>query len=122
MLEKNLLMLVAVRMSSFGSTWEVWRALKKLELLSAVVRKMGSLAQSSYFQNNISTTNKIPDYAKGFEKEWLFIRGINTTLENFVCEYLSDASELFVSSYSDRIKYYIRRFLKGQERGYLKEY
>ena len=82
---------------------------------------MGSLAQSSYFQNNISTTNKIPDYAKDFDKEWLFIRGINTTLENFVCEYLSDASELFVSSYSDRIKYYIRRFLKGQERGYLKD-
>ena len=28
-------MLLAVRISSYGCTWEVWRALKKLELLSA---------------------------------------------------------------------------------------
>ena len=27
-------MLLAVRISSYGRTWEVWRALKKLELLS----------------------------------------------------------------------------------------
>ena len=29
-------MLLAVRISSHGCTWEVWRALKKLELLSAI--------------------------------------------------------------------------------------
>ena len=29
-------MLLAVRISSYGCTWEVWRALKKLELLSAI--------------------------------------------------------------------------------------
>ena len=28
----NLLMSLAVRISSYGCTWEVWRALKKLEL------------------------------------------------------------------------------------------
>ena len=28
-------MLLAVRISSYGCIWEVWRALKKLELLSA---------------------------------------------------------------------------------------
>ena len=28
-------MLLAVRISNYGCTWEVWRALKKLELLSA---------------------------------------------------------------------------------------
>ena len=31
-------MLLAVRISSSGFTWEVWRALKKLELLSAAPR------------------------------------------------------------------------------------
>ena len=31
-------MLLAVRLSSYGCTWEVWRALKKLELLSAAPR------------------------------------------------------------------------------------
>jgi len=29
-------MLLAVLISSYGCTWEVWRALKKLELLSAI--------------------------------------------------------------------------------------
>ena len=31
-------MLLAVRISSYGCTWEVWRALKKLKLLSAAPR------------------------------------------------------------------------------------
>ena len=31
-------MLLAVRISSYGCTWEVWRARKKLELLSAAPR------------------------------------------------------------------------------------
>ena len=31
-------MLLAVRISSYGCTWEVWRALKKVELLSATPR------------------------------------------------------------------------------------
>ena len=31
-------MLLAVHISSYGCTWEVWRALKKLELLSAAPR------------------------------------------------------------------------------------
>ena len=35
LLWKNLLMLLAVHISSHGCTWEVWRALKKLELLLA---------------------------------------------------------------------------------------
>ena len=35
---KNLLMLLAVRISSYGCTSEVWRALKKLELPSAAPR------------------------------------------------------------------------------------
>ena len=31
-------MLLAVRILSYGCTWEVWRAFKKLELLSAAPR------------------------------------------------------------------------------------
>ena len=31
-------MLLAVRISSYGCTWKVWRALKKLELVSAAPR------------------------------------------------------------------------------------
>ena len=42
--------------------------------------------------------SKIPEYARDFEKEWLYIRGINKTLEDFIIKYNLDASELFVSS------------------------
>ena len=40
-------MLLAVRISSYGCTCEVWRALKKLELLSAVPRATLALLSCS---------------------------------------------------------------------------
>ena len=40
-------MLLAVRISSYGCTWEVWRALKKLKLLSAVPRATLTLLSCS---------------------------------------------------------------------------
>ena len=40
-------MLLAVRISSYGCTWEVWRALKKIELLSAAPRATLSLPSCS---------------------------------------------------------------------------
>ena len=42
-------------------------------------------------------------------------------MDNFVVNYLSDCSELFVSSYNDRIKFFIKKFMKAQELGYLKD-
>ena len=42
-------------------------------------------------------------------------------MDNFVVNYLSDCSELFVSSYNDRIKFFIKKFIKAQELGYLKD-
>ena len=40
-------MLLAVRISSYGCTWEVWRALKKLELRSAAPRATLTLLSCS---------------------------------------------------------------------------
>ena len=40
-------MLLAVRISCYGCTWEVWRALKKLELLSAALRATLTLLSCS---------------------------------------------------------------------------
>ena len=40
-------MLLTVRTSSYGCTWEVWRALKKLELLSAAPRATLTLLSCS---------------------------------------------------------------------------
>ena len=75
------------------------------------------LAQSSNFQNCIKKTNKIPEYARDFKKEYLFIRRINKECFEFLNKYETDSRKLFVSRYSDRIKY----FIKGQERGKLKD-
>ena len=47
--------------------------------------------------------------------QWIFIRGINKEMDNFVEKYLTDTSELFVSSYSDKIKFFIKKFMKAQE-------
>ena len=89
--------------------------------MPVVVSKMGILGQTSNFQKCIKKTNKIPEHARDFRNEYLFIRGINKTLEDFVIKYLSDCSELFVSSYSDKIKLFIRKFLKAQELDYLED-
>ena len=82
---------------------------------------MGILAQTSNFQKCIKKTNKISEYARDYRNEYLFIRGINKTLEDFIINYLLDCSELFVSSYSDRIKFFVRKFLKAQELDGLKD-
>ena len=91
------------------------------DAILAVVRKMGILAASSNFQNCIKKTNKIPEYARDFKNEYLFIRGINKEIESFVEKYLTDTTELFVSSYNDRIKSFIKKIMKAQELGYLND-
>ena len=68
-----------------------------------------------------SINSKIPEYARDFKKEYLFIIGIDKICFNFISKYETDSRKLFISRYSDRIKYFIKRFLKGQERGKLKD-
>ena len=38
---------------------------------------MGVLVHTSNFQNSLKNTNKIPDYARDYRNEYLFMRGIN---------------------------------------------
>ena len=52
--------------------------------VAQVVREMVILAQSSNFQNSIKKTNKIPQYARDFKKEYLLIIGINREFRYFV--------------------------------------
>ena len=82
---------------------------------------MGILKHSSNFQNCIKLTNKIPEYARDYKNEWLFIRGINKELKYFVENFFTDISDLFVFSYSNKIKSFIEKFMKEQELNYLKE-
>ena len=77
---------------------------------------------SSLFKskNCISGSNKIPEYARDFKKEYLFIWGINKELENFI--YLIDSEgKKFSSLKADRFKRYFDRFVKARENGRLKD-
>ena len=62
---------------------------------------MGILTQTSNVQKCVKVTNKIPEYARDFRNEYLFVRGINKACGDFINKYELDASQLFVSSYSD---------------------
>ena len=85
-----------------------------------VVSKMGSLAQSSNIQNFIKSTNKIPEYASDYEKEWLCIGGINKECGEFI-ERLDNDGNLFNSPRANHLKKFIRRFLRAEERGKIKD-
>ena len=82
---------------------------------------MGILEHFSNSQNFIKSTNKIPEYARDYKKEYLFIIGLDKELKYFA-EHINKAPNgLFENHKVDRIKYFIKRFLKGQERGKLKD-
>ena len=75
----------------------------------------------SDFKDFIKSNSKIPPYARDFKKEYLFIRGINKEFKYFI-DKLDDLNNgLFESHRADRIKYNMKRFLRGQEKGKLKD-
>ena len=63
----------------------------------------------------------IPVYERDYKKEYLFIIGINKEFKYFVDHINEAPSGLFENHRVDRIKYLIKRFLKGQERCKLKD-
>ena len=68
------------------------------------------LAQTSNYQNCIKKTNKIPEYAREFKNEYLFIRGINKEFKYFV-DNINEASRgLFENHRVDRIKNLLKNF------------
>ena len=86
-LYKNFLMLLAVRISSYGCTWEVWRALKKLELLSAAPRAT---------LTHLSCSPKFP--RASITRYTLAKRGDEWSLRAFKC-----SQRPFVTPLSERI-------------------
>ena len=72
---------------------------------------MGILGTSSNYQNCIkSTNNKIPEYARDYKKEFEYFKN--------KLDKLNDG--LFESNIADRIKYIMKRFLRAQEKGKIK--
>ena len=65
--------------------------------------------------------NKIPEYAREYKREYQFIRGINKEFKYFINKLDNLNNGLFESNIADRIKYNMKRFLRGQEKGKLKD-
>ena len=78
---------------------------------------MGVLATTS---KTSEKTLKIPDYARDYKNEYLFIRGINKTCEKFV-KILDEEGKIFKSLQANRLKLYFNRFLKAQNLEYLND-
>ena len=71
---------------------------------------------------------KIPEYAKDFRKEWLYIKGINKKCGDILSkiyiycnDYVYVDKYLFNSNKINNIMCYIKKFLEHQERGRLKD-
>ena len=68
-----------------------------------------------------NANNKIPEYAREYKREYQFIRGINKEFKYFINKLDNLNNGLFESYIADRIKYFMKRFLRAQEKGKLKD-
>ena len=102
--------------------------------VTLVVSKMGILAQFSSQinqkmtennqnfnpQNCIKRTNKIPEYAREYKREYQYIIGINKEFK-YIKDFMDNPCDNFNSNKLDRIMKFIKRFLKAQKNGRLKD-
>ena len=70
--------------------------------------------------DNISF-NKIPEYAKEYKREYQFIRLLNNEFRYFINKLDNLNNGLFESYVADRVKYFMKRFLRAQEKGKIKD-
>ena len=71
--------------------------------------------------SGFTSKNKIPEYAKEYKREYQFIKGINKEFK-YLINKLDDLNNgLFESNISNRLCNLIKRFLRGQEKGKLKD-
>ena len=82
---------------------------------------MGTLTHTLISQNKNQHISKIPEYAKDFRKEWLYIRGIDKKCGEFLMTLDIGRRDLFKSIKANNLKCHIKKFLKAQERGRLKD-
>ena len=81
---------------------------------------MGVPEVSDRNSNATLTKNKIPDYARDYRNEYLFIRGIDKTCDGLEMKLYDEDKEIFKSIKIDKIKRLIHKFEKVQKLGYLK--
>ena len=68
-----------------------------------------------------NANSKIPVYAREYKREYQFIRGINKDFKYLINKLDNLNNGLFESKLVDRIKFNMKRFLRGQEKGKLKD-
>ena len=71
--------------------------------------------------SGFTSFNKIPEYVIDYKREYLFIRGINKEFMYLINKLDNLNNGLFESYIADRIKYIMKRFLRAQEKGKIKD-
>ena len=90
------------------------------ELIGGMTENANNFFQTAL--NSIMTEkSKIPPYASSFKKEYLYIRGLDQEFKFFSNKLVDLNKGLFESKNSSRIKYIMKRFLRAQERGKIKD-
>ena len=86
-----------------------------------VIRHLGILAQTSNYQKFIKKTNQIPDYAREYRNEYLFIRGIDTCFKFFWDNTCKADKGIFQNNRVEIIKKKINKLDQAQRLGYLND-
>ena len=86
-----------------------------------VIRHLGILAQTSNYQKFIEKTNQIPDYAREYRNEYLFIRGIDACFKFFWDNTCKADKGIFQNSGVEIIKKKINKLDQAQRLGYLND-
>ena len=76
-----------------------------------------TLPQTELIGGLTGKKSKIPIYATDFKREYLFIRGLNLYFKCFSKKLDCINHGLFESNISNKIKKYMKRFLRAQEKG-----
>ena len=82
---------------------------------------MGILEQSDNISRSTLRKSKIPDYARNYRNEQLFIRGIDKYFEYFLDNIDKAAKGVFLNHRVDTIKRCIRKYEHAIELGYLND-
>ena len=82
---------------------------------------MAYLAHFSSFKKSIKLNNKIPEYAKDFRKEWLYIQGINKKCGDFskMLDETTSFEKVFWSSLAKALIKHFKNVLEAQKKGKL---
>ena len=70
--------------------------------------------------SDFTSINKIPEYAREYKREYHFIRGINKEFK-YIKDFMENCDNEFKSHKLDNIMQMIKRFLRAQEKGRLKD-